>query len=265
MTKSELLNRHARDGEQRMVLGRLMDKLETAQNRSIPSYTAFLSPAERATAEELLAACGDPRHLFFGGFEGAERTVCLFPPDWQQEEDLTDEETCPVVAVRASFAPGMGLSHRDVLGALMGLGLTRERIGDILVHDAGCEVLVLRETLPILLSQWDGVARARITPVQVPLSALEIPAPKVRVIRDTVATLRLDAVAASGFSLSRGKAASLIESGRVLLNHAECDKPDKAVGQGDVLTCRGLGRCVVKTVSGRSKKGRVMLELERYL
>lgn len=265
MTKSELLNRCAKDSEQRIVLGRLLDKLETAQNRSVPAHTHFLSPAERAAAEALLAACGNPRHLFFGGFEGAERTACLFPPDWQRQEDLTEDEACPVAAVRVSFPPGMELSHRDVLGALTGLGLTREKIGDILVHDGGCDVLVLRDTLPILLSQWDGVGRARVGPVQVPLSALEIPAPKVRIIRDTVATLRLDAVVASGFSLSRGKAASLIESGRVLLNHTECDKPDKAVGQGDVLTCRGLGRCVVKTISGLSKKGRIMLELERYL
>ena len=80
-----------------------------------------------------------------------------------------------------------------------------------------------------------------------------------------MSSLRLDAVAASGFSLSRGKAADLIASGRFQLNHRECVKPDRTVAQGDVLTCRGLGKCVVKEVGGPSKKGRTMLVLERYV
>ena len=87
---------------------------------------------------------------------------------------------------------------------------------------------------------------------------------QVKTIRDTVATLRLDAVTACGFSLSRSKAAALIASGKVALNHRECLKADRPVAEGDVLTCRGLGKCVVKEVPGQSKKGRTMLVMERY-
>ena len=76
---------------------------------------------------------------------------------------------------------------------------------------------------------------------------------------------RLDAVTAAGFSMSRGKAASLIASGKVALNHRECLKGDRQVAPGDVITCRGLGKCVVKETPGQSKKGRTMLVLERYL
>ena len=86
-----------------------------------------------------------------------------------------------------------------------------------------------------------------------------------KTIRDTVAAPRLDAVAAAGFSLSRSKAAALIASGKVSLNHRECLKADRQVAQGDVITCRGLGKCVVKEVPGQSKKGRTMLVLERYI
>ena len=88
---------------------------------------------------------------------------------------------------------------------------------------------------------------------------------QVKEIRDTVAALRLDAVMASGFSLSRGKAADLIGAGRVQLNHRECLKGDRAVAEGDVITCRGLGKCTVAQVGGRSKKGRILIGLERYL
>ena len=126
-------------------------------------------------------------------------------------------------------------------------------------------VVALREALPILLSQWEGAGRYRASLSEIPLSQLSPRPAQVKTIRDTVATPRLDAVVASGFSLSRSKAAALISSGRVALNHRECLKGDRQVGEGDVLTCRGLGKCVVKEVPGQSKKGRTMLVLERYV
>ena len=71
MNKTELLTRLARDGEERMLLARTMDKLELAGRRNIPAHTAFLSPQERASVEALINASGRPPHLFYGGFEGA--------------------------------------------------------------------------------------------------------------------------------------------------------------------------------------------------
>ena len=88
---------------------------------------------------------------------------------------------------------------------------------------------------------------------------------RIKTIRDTVATPRLDALVACAFSTSRSKAADFISAGRVQLNHRECTKADKAVEEGDVLSCRGLGKAAVRELGGRSKKGRIMVVLERYL
>ena len=163
------------------------------------------------------------------------------------------------------FPREVQLSHRDILGGLMGLGLDREKLGDILILPGKCQVLALTECVPILLSQWDSAGRARLKVRQIPLSELEIQPPQVKEIRDTVAALRLDAVLAAGFSLSRGKAAELIAAGRAAVNHRECTKVDKTVEKGDVITCRGLGKCVVKDVPGQSRKGRTMVVMERYI
>ncbi len=265
MTKTELLNKCARDADQRVLLARVLDKLELAQNRSVPTHTSFLSPAEQACIADLLNCAGHPRHFFFGGFEGAERQLCVFLPDWQEQEDWLAAPEDTLSALRAIFPKDADPSHRDVLGSLMGLGITREKLGDILFSEDGCDVLCLADAAPILLSQWESVGRWKIKLQQVSLSQLQVRPPEVRTIRDTVATLRLDAVLASGFSTSRGKAADLINAGRVMVNHRECLKGDKAVSEGDVLTCRGLGKCVVKEVLGQSRKGRIMLVLERYI
>ena len=130
-----------------------------------------------------------------------------------------------------------------------------------IVNDVGA----LREAAPIILSQFDQAGRYRLKLEEMELSQLT-PAPvQVKTIHDTVAALRLDAVLASGFSIARGKAADLISSGRVSINHRECTKGDKAVAEGDILTCRGLGKCILKTVGGQSRKGRIILEIERYV
>ena len=88
---------------------------------------------------------------------------------------------------------------------------------------------------------------------------------KVKEIRDTVATLRLDAVASTGFSMSRAKAAELIAAGRVQLNYREVTKPDAPVAQGDVVSARGLGKFELAEVGGLSKKGRTAILVRRYL
>ncbi len=92
MNKTELLNKFAKDGEQRTQLARVLDQMQRADTRSIPCATQFLSPALRASVELLLDACGHPKHLFCGGYEDAERTVCIFLPDWQEAEDYVAEE-----------------------------------------------------------------------------------------------------------------------------------------------------------------------------
>lgn len=260
MNKTELLDRTARDGEERMLLSRVLDKIELAR-RGSPACTGFLSTAQQEATERLLAASGHPRHLFSGGYEDAERKVCALLPDWQEPEDFEP----PFSALRCRWNSGDKLTHRDFLGAVLGRGLEREKVGDILVGDGVCDLLVFRELVPYLLNNLDGAGRARLKVEEIPLEELSAPEKTVKEIRDTVSSLRLDAVMASGFSLSRGRAAEFIASGHTEVNHRPCLKADRPVKEGDVITCRGLGKCVLTQVGGVSKKGRTILTLERYL
>lgn len=264
MNKTELLNKFSKDAEERVVLARALDQMERAARRSIPCATQFLSPAQRAALEPLITAVGHPKHLFHGGYEGAERAVCVFLPGWQEPGDWDAADG--LAAIECAYPPtGAELTHRDLLGGLMGAGLTREKVGDILVGDAAAQIVCLRDAAPIILAQFEQAGRYKLKLREIPLGELSPARLEVKLIHDTVAALRLDAVLASGFSLARGKAADAITGGRVSLNHRECLKPDRAVAQGDVITCRGLGRCVLKTVGGQSRKGRTIIEIERYL
>lgn len=265
MNKTELLDKYARSGESRLLLARVLDQQQRSQQRGIPTHTAFLSPAEQAESADLLMAAAPGQGILAGGYPDAERKLWAFLPDWLEEEVWRLGEDCPLAALEVKVPAGAQLTHRDYLGSLMGLGLTREKIGDILLSDRGAQVVVLRETLPILLAQWEKAGRYPVQLTPIPLDQLT-PAPGERKeIRATVASVRLDAVVAAGFSIPRSRAADLIRGGRVMINHRPCDKGDKTLAPGDVLTCRGLGKCVLTAIGGTSKRGRTILEIERYL
>ena len=265
MNKTQLLDRFARDSDSRLLLGRILDQQQRAQQRGIPTHTAFLSPAEQATSADFLMAAAPRAGLLFGGYEGAERKLWAFLPDWLEEEVWRAGEDCPLCALRVQLPKGAQVSHRDLLGSLMGLGLTREKLGDILLLEGEAQVLLLRETLPILLSQWERVGRYPVALSPLPLSDLAPTPGETKAIRATVASPRLDAVVAAGFSIPRSRAAELIRAGRVMVDHRPCEKADKLIEPEAVLTCRGLGKCVLRSAGGSSKRGRLILELERYL
>ena len=263
MDKGALLDRLGLAGEDRLALAKVLDKAEQASVRNLPAATDFLSPQQRARALDLLRLAGisESSYVLQGGYEGAERQVLQFLPDWMEPEIA---ET-PIRCLRAVFREEEQLSHRDFLGSLMGMGIVREKVGDILVAPGSADLLVLEGVADFLLQSWDSAGRARLRVSAIEPEKLHIPAVRRKEVRDTVSSLRLDAVAASGFRLARGKAAALIESGKVQLNWRECVKPDKLLEAGDVVSARGFGKFELSEVGGLTRKGRVSIVLQIYV
>lgn len=261
MDKRDLLDRLAANGDERLLLGRIWDKYEQCRRRNIPVVTGFLSPAEQELVRRLMGAL-DVREgwLLWGGYDTAQRRQTHFLPDWQTEPDFE-----AVAALRATFYEPNSLTHRDVLGSLMGLGVTRGSVGDILVAEQSVDVLVTEPVRRFLLDSWDSAGRVRLKVQPIGPTELQVPEEKVKLLRDTVSSLRLDSVLSVGFSLSRSKAAEAVTSGKVQVNWADWQKPDRQVVQGDVLTLRGLGKCVLEEVGNQTKKGRVFITVKRYL
>ena len=265
MNKTEILNRLSSSDEERLLFARLLDKLTLTGTRDIPCHTDFLSPKERALAEKCINACGRPEHLFYGGWDEAERTICVFLPRWQSAGAWLESGNSPLRALRCFWPKETELTHRDFLGSVLGLGIEREKVVDILVGSGQCDIIVLEDISEFLRFNLLKAGRAHLRLEEISINELQPPQKRIKIIKDTVPSLRLDAVAASGFSLSRARASELISSGRVQLNHIECVKPDRTVSQGDTVSCRGCGKFVLKQAGGTSKKGRIIIEIERYV
>ena len=266
MDKGTLLKAVAAGEEERLTLARVLDKLEQCQRKNIPTATSFLTPQEQAGAEELLrrAGLGDCTALAQGGYPEAERRVLLFLPAWAEGPEIA-EGYSPLRYLRATFRGDNAPGHRDILGSLMGLGITREMVGDILVSPESCDLMVLDTVADFLLQSWSSAGRIRLRVEEIGPGQLHIPAARTEELRDTVPSLRLDAVAAAGFRISRTRAGELIASGRVQVNWRECQKADRLLAEGDTISARGLGKFKLEQVGGLSRKGRTGIVLKRYV
>ena len=264
MAQNEWVTKLARGEEERILLARVLDRVSARDRKNIPQSTRFFTPAERALVLRLLQACHVEDYAFWGGYPGAERELLLLWPEYMTEDGMKTGEDAPLCVLHAAFYAEYELSHRDFLGALMGAGIARDCLGDILVGEGGCDFVVLREVADFLLTNFDTAGRARLR-LSLADEGFCPPEQKFTLVRDTLASLRLDGLVSSGFSLAREKAADAIRAGRVKLNDLECTKPDARIAEGDRVSLRGLGKIELASTGGTSRKGRTIIEIKRYI
>ena len=252
----------AKNPEDRLLLAKLWDKINAGIRRNIPANTCFLSPRELELARYLFG--DEPGLTAFGGYGDAERKMLCYLPDYLDEESLYDEDS-PMVCLRATFFEGDTPSHRDFLGALMGSGIARESVGDICVGKGCCDFFVTAEMAPYVEQNFLSAGRTRLHLARIPLREAQIPEPEVKIIKDTLASLRLDSVISSGFRIGRSLAAQYVSAGKAAIDGLPCEKPDKAVSEGTKVSVRGLGKIKLHTVGGNTKKGRISVVIHRYV
>ena len=256
----------ARNDEERYLMRHIEDLADAAFSRGIARYSAFLSDREQDLARAALGRAGvRDGWRFDGGWPEAERRVLCLEPEHSYGE-------CPVrcVQLQCRALPGAVLpAHKDYLGSLMGLALKREALGDILLPaDAPgtAYVFALEPAAKLICRELCQAGRTEVsTRLLEPEEIPAFPAPERQLLTATVSSLRLDNVLAAGFSISRGKAAEAVEKGAAQVNWTVCQKPDKPVAAGDTITCRGLGKCVLDSVGGPTKKGRLPVVIRRFV
>ncbi len=243
------------------LLRRAEDLFRRCEKSGTVTATRFLTPAERFSLERWKNTQPGCRLVFLGGHPDCERTVGFFMPDYMDVEWLPVGETIRAFELTASFgSPG----HRDYLGALLGMGIGRERLGDIWVKENKAVVFCLAGVEKHLLS-IDKVGRFSVRARSLSLGEVPNPERRVKAKSFSVQSLRLDAVCAGLFDLSRSEAARQVEAGNVTLNYEICDKSDAAIHVNDVLSLRGKGKGRVTGLGGTSRKGRQFVDGEIYL
>ncbi|HHY09284.1 MAG TPA: photosystem II S4 domain protein, partial [Firmicutes bacterium] len=241
MNKEESLG-HLR-GEQEKLIGALVyDLAQLAWETNRPQATDFLDPYERKVARSVLG--GLPEIGFFkaGGYKKAERARLMIYPQYYLLETL--EAPIKVLQAEGNFSFNK-VGHKDFLGSILGTGLKREKVGDIIVLPGGCQAVVAAEVAKHLLLNWKRVGPVPVEVVEIDEGQLNIEPERIKEIRATVASLRLDAVAAEGFGMSRTRMAREIKAEKIKLNWQLVSNPALSVESGDTLSMRGRGRVLL--------------------
>lgn len=241
------------------LIKRAEDLSERCERSCSLTASSFLTPAEGYQLQNWAKYRADCRMLLHGGVEGAERQCAFFLPFYMEREQFEPEEHFRCVKVTAGFGqPG----HRDYMGAVLGLGIKREWVGDIILEDGTAYVVCLPTVAEHLLASLDKVGRYGVKTQPIELSKVPVPKREVKEVAFSVKSLRLDAVVGGMFNVSRTQAAEAVAAGLVSLNYSECLKPDAAVKEGDIISLRGKGKGTVANMGGVSKKGRLFVTAE---
>jgi RNA-binding protein YlmH len=247
--------------EDRVLVSRLLDKVEQCRYSSFV-YSDFLSPYEVAIAKRILDKINDVFYTFIGGYEGAERVIAAISSDFVDEDNAFNNAPLSFLRIIPSIAKP--LSHRDYLGSLLGLGIKREKIGDILVCDSYADVFLIDKLAEYILYNLDKIGNVKVSCELLDVYKYTAPQKKEKLFNTTVASLRADSVASSGFSISRTKVMDYFRAQRVNVNWELVQNPSKQLSEGDVISIRGMGRIVLEKVVGTTKKDRINIVIKRF-
>jgi photosystem II S4 domain protein len=248
--------------ENRETVARVIDQAEQSIKTWEVVLTDFLSPPELAEIQQQFGRLTEVQLIAWGGYPQAERKRLAIARSELPLDQSQVAVTALDIAGNFLFDPA---THRDFLGAILGTGLVREKIGDIIVlGERGAQAIVVPEMVEFLETQLNQVRSVPVKTQRIELSELKIREPKKKELTTVEASMRLDAIASAGFGVSRSKMADLISAGDVRVNWKDVSQASHIVKPGDLIAIRGKGRLEVGEVAV-TKKERYRVQLTRFI
>jgi RNA-binding protein YlmH len=242
--------------KQRLIY--LMDKIKVADKTWDEVYTDFLTPEEQIILKKLCSSEG-MNVSFQGGKGNFERAVAVL---WKYENDFLFP--VEVLKFKGNFKFEK-VTHRDYLGALLSLGIKREKIGDINVYDDGAEVWLHRDISDYVCL---SIGKIKNTGIKVEKISYDESREKIQMFKQlsiNVASMRLDAVISSLLNVSRTIASNLISSGGIKVNYVNVDESSKKLNEGDMLSIKGHGRYILESIVRTTRSDRMVLSIKQFV
>lgn len=239
-----------------LLPARIQDLKNACEKSLSPKFLGFLTSDELSVALKCLNS--DNGYAFFGGYNGAERTVLAFLPDW------CEEPIYPITALTFKYRQCDILAHRDFLGSLMALGIARETVGDILIENGRAVVFVLNDIADFIVSQISKIGRVGVS-IEKGYTGTLPSLSKKQSFSVTVASMRLDCVISALCGFSRKEATQKIADGYVTVNSINIEKSTYIVTPNSNVTVRQKGKFEITSCDEVSKKGRIILRYNKYV
>ena len=269
MTKQEILSKITNE-EDRLLVSKLFDKIDFTTKRNSVEYTDFIDMRQRQLIEKTLDEIKCANYVAFGGFKNAERTVIILYPDKLEEifknEDFSFDTIFSVIRIKLPNELKGMYSHRDYLSGIIKIGMKREKVGDIITYKDGADIIVLKDAEKYVANGLKELTRFKKAEFEVlALKDLKIEEPKLEKMSIIIPSMRIDSIVSDIIRTSRAKALEIIKEERVFVNHQLVTKGSKEVKENDTITVRGKGRLKVGTIVNSTKRGNLVVEIEKYV
>ena len=254
----DILNDY-REKDDKILLAQVLDKIEMCDNKNKIEYTDFLDLAQIELVQKFINKLKIENYIFYGGFEQAERKILVIYPEKFNATVVEKNLSNVVKIIRIQLPDDLKgkYTHRDYLGAVIKLGVKREKVGDIIVDNDGADIIVDKDIVKFLSENLSGLTRFSKSTISVENIEEEI--------EIIVSSLRLDNVISELARCSRNKALDIINMERVFINFQNETKKTKQIKPGDMITIRGKGRFFVKELVGQTRSGRTILKVEKFV
>lgn len=241
---------------------RIKELAHTAYQKGFVSYTGFLGLNEINIFYDTKNELPPVETLIFGGYNEAERKVLCF-----YEKNIEETVKPPINIIKISplnkkFSDV--LTHRDFLGAILNLGIERNKIGDILIKENEAYVFVINTISSFIKEQLIKVKHTNVQCTISDCTKFDI-APTFREMSGTVSSLRVDAVLAFAFNSSRSKLTEFISGGKVFVNGRLIESNSHIIKDDDIVSVRGLGKFIFCELQNQTKKGRLCIKIKKYI
>lgn len=269
LNKQEVLNKISNE-EDKLLVSKMIDKIEFTSKRNSVEHMDFLDMRQRQLLEKVLKEIKYVDYIAFGGYKMAERTTIITYPEKLEEIFLENRfDYNSVFGVIRIVLPnelkGM-YAHRNYLSGIIKIGIKREKVGDIITRFDGADIVVLKDAEKYVLDGLKELTRfskAEFTTVK--LSELQVEEPKKEKISIIIPSMRIDSIVSEIIRTSRAKATEIIKEEKVFINHELIVKGSKEVKINDLITVRGRGRFKIGKILNSTKKGNLVIEVEKFV
>ena len=269
MNKQEILNKYDNE-EDRLLVSKILDKLEFVQKKNSIETTDFLDMHQKAVVEKVLKSQKITNYICYGGYSNAERVMLVIYPEKLEEVFNNNQydfnNIVRVVKVTLPNEMRGKYSHRDYLGAVIKIGLKREKVGDIIVNLDGADLIVSKDISKYIVDSFKELTRFSKSDIyEENIEKLNITEPKTEVLNIIIPSMRMDSIVSELIRTSRSKALEIINAERVFVNSEVITKNSKMLKENDIITVRGKGRFKIIKILNSTKKGNLVLEVEKYI
>lgn len=269
MNKQEILNKYDNE-EDRLLVSKILDKLEFVQKKNSIETTDFLDMHQKVVAEKVLKSQKITNYICYGGYSNAERVMLVIYPEKLEEVFNNNQydfnNIVRVVKVTLPNEMRGKYSHRDYLGAVIKIGLKREKVGDIIVNLDGADLIVSKDISKYIVDSFKELTRFSKSDIyEENIEKLNITEPKTEVLNIIIPSMRMDSIVSELIRTSRSKALEIINAERVFVNSEVITKNSKMLKENDIITVRGKGRFKIIKILNSTKKGNLVLEVEKYI